>query len=512
MLFNGRAIGSCRYARLAALSAKADTRLFAQLLPFGNTRAIHKTYTTIGRYFVMKSIYILPFALILIFSSACSKRDVPDIPASMKNTDYWAIADWCRSEMKPQLSPQEWANGNNKFGMKFLRTTKGNTVISPYSIERALGMVLDGACNTTADEMLATLELPNAKQLSLSGSEVEKAMKRINSNTSVEIENSIWPHVSMTLPDDYLARLITGYQTKIIPLDYKTNPDGARTTINDAVAKSTHNRITDLLPEKSITDETRLVLTNAAYFKSKWWHTFDEKQTKPGNFYNSDNMIETPIMHNTELGNSVCIGNDYVIYDKYFESAKEQDISENKIDLTQIGVGNYIFRIILPTIDKDHPMEDRMKQLETVENQLMTDIVPSCKDTRFDEINLSLPKFKLEPDSLSIKNTLKSMGMKRAFNQHEAEFYAMLNLTPAPSDKSPYLYVDEVYHKAFIEINEDGGEAAAATAVVMEPAESVEEPSPPPTTYDFNVDHPFLFMIIEQSTGAILFMGRVTDL
>ncbi len=423
-------------------------------------------------------------ALSLAASTCCSKA---------KKT-YVELADWCRPGMTEKISAQDWAKANNAFGLKLLRTTEGNTVFSPYSIERALGMALEGACGETANEMLKALEMPNARELGMSGLAVEEALKAVNQKTSLEIENTLWPDVSLKLPDDYLARIAAAYRNKVTQLDYPADPEKARTTINDAVAKATHDRIQELIPKKSITELTRLVLTNSVYFKSEWIDIFEKEKTKEEDFYTAAQKIKIPMMHRVDVYRRVCVAKDYAIYDLPFHSSDRYD------------AGNELFRIILPTIDPSHPMEDRMKQLEAVEKQLTAE--PNCKYKDYD-VNLSLPKFKLQPDSISILPKLEQLGMKRAFTD-QAEFYAMPNETPKPSDPSSYLKISDVLHKAFIEIDEQGGEAAAATAVVDSLEEAAPE-MPKLETYDFRVDHPFLFMIIENSTGAALFMGRVTD-
>ena len=414
-------------------------------------------------------------------------------------TGYVDIADWCRPGMTEPVSAQEWAKANNAFGLKYLAQTKGNTVFSPYSIERALGMTLDGACATTASEMLAALALPNAMRLSISGRDVDDAMKAVNENTTLEIENTLWPDISLTLPDDYLARINAGYRNKIIKLDY-SDYEKARQTINDDVAKTTHDRIKDLLPNGSIDSSTELVLTNAVYFKSKWLHQFIEEDTKIETFNNSDKEIKTQIMHAVGGNKQVCIADDYAIYDLEFDSAKEGE------------KGAYVMRIVLPTINDKHPMEKRMEQLENVERQLSADFTSGCKNAYFDNVYVAVPKFKLAPDTMEIKDILRSMGMKKAFDV-EAEFYAMPNATPQPSDPSSYLLISKVFHQAFIEIDEKGGEAAASSAVIME-AQCFGCGGGRDTAqnYYFTVDHPFIYMIMEKSTGAAIFMGRVTDL
>ncbi len=436
-------------------------------------------------------------------SESQQNSDAPVVNEPRETTEtevkeYVDIADWCRPGMTDPITAKDWAKANNAFGLKFLRETKGNTVFSPYSIERALGMTLDGACGTTAAEMLAALEMPNAKRLSLSGRDVDDAMKSVNADTMLEIDNTLWPDKSLTLPEDFLARISAGYRNKTVALDYAADPEKARITINDDIAKTTHDRIKDLIPKYIITDQTRLVLTNAVYFKSKWEKPFDEKSTKTEKFYNADKTIKTEIMHQTRKNSGVCIAKDYAIYDLPFDSFKDDD-----------DKGAYVMRIVLPTIDDTHPMKKRMELLEDVEKQLSGDIVSNCRYQFFGNVYVAMPKFKLAPDTISIKGMLKSMGMNKAFSE-QAEFYAMPNLTPKPSDPSNYLMIDDVLHKAFIEIDEKGGEAAAATAVLM--ITKSREIEPPPTSYHFTVDHPFIYMIIEESTGAAIFMGRVTDL
>ncbi len=418
---------------------------------------------------------------------------------SASTSEYVDIADWCRPNMTEPIDAKAWAKANNAFGLNFLRQTQKNVVFSPYSIERALGMTLDGACLTTASEMLTALGLPNAKRLSMAGRDVDDAMKSVNADTMLEIENTLWPDVSMSLPADYLARISAGYRNKSISLDYSADPEAARKTINDDIAKTTHDRILDLIPQGNITPDTRLVLTNAVYFKSKWLHSFDEEYTKEEDFYNSDKKIKTKIMHTDGGSKRVCIAKDYAIYDMEFDSSKDDS-----------DTGSYVMRIVLPTIDDAHPMSTRMKQLSLVEKQLSADFTSNCQNMTYDKVKVSMPKFSITYGTESIKGNLLSLGMRRAFTE-DAEFFAMPNTAAKINDPSSYLMISDVLHKAFIEIDEKGGEAAAATAVVMVKA-STSRHEVPPRYYYFTVDHPFLYMIIEKSTGAAIFMGRVTDL
>ncbi len=409
--------------------------------------------------------------------------------------EYVDIAEACRPSAGDQISAEDWAKANNAFGYKFLKTTSGNTVFSPYSIERALGMTLDGACLSTADEMLKALEMPNAKRLSMSGHEVDLKLKNVNDNTLLNIENKIWPDKSLKLPDDYIARLKAGYEIDAISLDYKTDPEKARITINDDIARATKDRIKDLLHPGSIRSGAKLVLTNAVYFKSVWLNPFDKRNTNKQRFYGDESEKEVDMMHWTGPGPvRSCDGYDW--FDMAFDSRLSNDS------------GNYVFRIILPRVNDVTSKPDRMKALSLTETKLSGNF-KGC-EYKNSKIHLSLPKFKLQPDTISIVEVMKFFGIKEAFTD-DAKFYAMPN-GAANVDESPYLKIDDIFHKAFIEIDEKGGEAAAATPVVMRAIPSSARPHRPEEIYNFTVDHPFIFVIYERSTNANLFVGRVTDL
>ncbi len=427
-------------------------------------------------------------------SNMVANAEQPDSDI-VKAVEYVDIAEACRPGAGDQISAEDWAKANNAFGYQYLKTTSGNTVFSPYSIERAIGMTLDGACLSTADEMLKALEMPNAKRLSMSGHEVDLKLKNVNDNTLLNIENKIWPDKSLKLPDDYIARLKAGYEIDTISLDYKANPEKARIAINDDIAKATKDRIKDLLPKDSITNDTKLVLTNAVYFKSVWLNPFEESNTKKQKFYGDESEKEVDMMHWTGPGPVLsCDG--YDLFDMAFDSK-----------LTNDG-GNYIFRIILPRVKNVTSKPDRMKALSLTETKLSNNF-KEC-EYKNSKIHLSLPKFKLQPDTISIVEVMKSFGIKEAFTD-DAKFYAMPNYA-AKVDESPYLKITDIFHKAFIEIDEKGGEAAAATAVVKYAIPSSARPHRPEEIYNFTVDHPFIFVIYERSTNANLFVGRVTDL
>jgi serpin B len=274
------------------------------------------------------------------------------------------------------------------------------------------------------------LELPNAKRLSVSGREVDDAMKSVNADTMLEIENTLWPDKSLKLPKDYLARIGAGYRGKLISLDYAANPDSSRITINSVVAHMTHGRINDLISPDGITEKTKLVLTNAVYFKSTWKEQFDESHTHEGAFYNSDQEIQTQMMHKYVTNGRVCVGKDFAFHDFAFKSSETVDDSK----------GAYVMRIILPNVHTSR--RDCMDKLEVVEKLLSNDYTQYCKNSTYDSVFVTMPKFKLAPDSISLTQMLQAMGMNRAFGG-DAEFYAMSNTTKKPRVLSSYLTISD---------------------------------------------------------------------
>ncbi len=240
-------------------------------------------------------------------AAAPKVKEAPKVKAAPKT--YVEIAESCRPGMTQEIpaSPWEvfnwfnpsWSKQSNAFGVKLLQTTKGNAVFSSYAIERALGMALEGACGETASEMLSALEMPNAKRLGMSGLRVEEALKAVNGQTALEIENHLWPDRALNLSGDFVSRLSAAYNAEATALDYAADPEKARATINQTVAQATHDRIKDLLSPGSITADSRLVLTNSVYFKAKWADDFEKDATRDEDFYGASGVTKTKMMHRT---------------------------------------------------------------------------------------------------------------------------------------------------------------------------------------------------------------------
>ncbi len=339
---------------------------------------------------------------------------------------------------------------------------EGNLFLSPYSISTALAMVYGGAAGETAEQMNRTLHFggPGATHPALS--HLQTTFNGIQKKGHIELStaNSLWPQVDYRILPDYLAMTQEFYGSTIESVDYKTDAEGARKKINGWVEDQTNDRIQDLVPEGMLSPLTRLVLANAIYFKGDWAIRFKAEHTRPTAFKRIDGTtVDVPMMSQTAD----------------FKLAHTPDFQA--LELPYEG-GDLSMLILLPSESDQLPLLDE-KTLESLEFHEM-------------EVRVQLPKFKLE-STFQLSTTLAALGMPLAFSQ-QANFSGMTGTRD--------LFIGEVIHKAFVEINEEGTEAAAATALGMRAT------SLPP---GFEANYPFIFLIRENHTGTILFIGRVMD-
>jgi serpin B len=267
-----------------------------------------------------------------------------------------------------------------------------------------------------------------------------------------------------------MALLKKYYGASITPVDYKKANEEARTRINEWVEKKTEEKITDLIKPDVLTPLTRLVLVNAIYFKGNWARQFKQSLTHDAPFYLTPGK-PVPVPFMTQEGTL-----------RYGEEGGLQilELPYEGNDLAML--------IILPR---------RVDGLAELEKALTPENLNQwIRRLREQKIEVFVPKFKLA-SAFSLNETLVAMGMRDAFDQTKANFAGM--------DGTTLLYISAALHQAVVEVNEEGTEAAAATGIVMG-LKSVPEP---PTT--FRADHPFIFLIRDNKTGSILFMGRVVD-
>ena len=351
-----------------------------------------------------------------------------------------------------------------------------NIFYSPFSISTALALVYEGARGTTADQIQGVFHFPtdNATRRS-EYSAVIDGLNNSNTGYTLNTANALWAEKTSSFLPAYtnVAKSYYGADTK--NLDFINQPEQSRTTINNWVAGKTHDKIKDLLPFGSIHPSTRLVITNALYFKGTWVKQFDKDQTHDAPFTVAPGRTVTvSMMQRTD---------EEAVYN-YTETDTMQVLD---MPYTSKGGKSLSMLVVLP----------KGESVDAAESSLAgTGLAELRSKLTGQRVMVYFPKFKLET-MYSLADTLQSMGMPVAFTGN-ADFSGM--------DATRDLAISEVVHKAYIDVNEEGTEAAAATGVTMDRAIYLPEPVPV-----FNADHPFMFFIVDDDTGNILFMGRVAN-
>jgi serpin B len=332
-------------------------------------------------------------------------------------------------------------------------------------------MTYAGAAGKTADEMRSVLGFTiEDKDLHPAFGALLKALAG-KKGVKLAVANALWGQKGLAFLKPFLGVTKKHYGGGFRTVDFKTKTAAAIKTINLWVEDKTGKKIKDLVDEKSVNTDTRLVLTNAIYFKGAWKEKFSKKETKDKTFHvSASKSVSAPTMH---------------LRKKTLGLAKGTGFSALEMPYKGGGVSMVI---VLP--DKKDGLAEMEKGLTL---DMLEDAVDSMKQTELDEV--AVPRFKLE-DKFELSKTLKAMGMATAFSS-KADFSRMT--------EDEKLLISKVIHKTFCDVTEEGTEAAAATAVVMARGGAMAEPK------TFIADHPFLFLIRDRATGLILFMGRITD-
>jgi serpin B len=347
-----------------------------------------------------------------------------------------------------------------------------NAVLSPYSIAVALQMTLEGARGVTAEQIAATLHLPGVTgdALAAQAAALRRDLSAVDDpagRVRLRISNGLWPQAGYAIKAPFEQSLRTGFDVDVRPVDFGGDPPGARRTINRAVSQQTNGKIPKLFPS-DLDRLTRLVLTNAVYLKADWATAFDPSLTGPGTFHAAGQDVEVPFMHRFgEFG--------YVERNGY--RLVSLPYRNNRLAMT----------LVLPD-GPLAPLEQRLRKDGL--SALLGGKLPLTPG-----VELTMPKFRFRTHVL-LNDALQRLGMTDAFDQGRADFSGI-------SDEQ--LFVSEVVHDAYVSVDEEGTEAAAATGVAIQ-AVSAQVP-----TAEVVVDRPFLFAITDQATGAPLFLGRVVD-
>ncbi len=391
-------------------------------------------------------------------------------------------------EMDPDATDDEIAEliiGNTEFTFdmyhQFAGSENGNFLYSPYSISLALAMTYAGARGETEDQMAQTLQFTLPQKL------LHSAFNRLDlilasrsapdewdetEGFKLNIANSIWGQNGYAFKPEFINILAEDYGAPLRLTDFATSAEEARVTINKWVEEQTEDKIKDLLAPGTVNALTRMILVNAIYFNAAWAFQFEEYNTEDGNFYPLDgDPVEVAMMYQTER----------------FKINIEDGCSAIQLPYERFELGMVIMM----------PDEGRFEEFEgSLDVEKVQDIIDGLSSW---EVRLTMPKFTYE-SGFNLKDTLSAMGMPTAFEPFNADFSGM--------DGTKELYIFDVIHKAFIKVDEEGTEAAAATAVMMEMT-SAEMDEPEPIVLD--IDRPFIYLIRDIRTGSILFVGRVMN-
>ena len=375
------------------------------------------------------------------------------------------------------------AQANSVFAFDFYAQIKDeyeNIIFSPFSLSLALSMALAGAEGNTRQEMLKALSLDelaevdpafNALLLAIESSQQELQGEDEESTFQLNIANSSWGQSGFGFEQAYLDVLASQYGAGIYQVDFSSDPEAAREAINDWVVGETNDKIKDLIPKGAIKTLTRLVLANAIYFKGGWMHPFMENGTKDTPFTLLDgSKIDVEMMRMAEEDLRYAAQGDYQAVFLPYKS------------------GDFSMLLILP--DEG--------EFAVVEAELGVDMMTAIKEgMQFVPVNLRMPKFDFET-AINANDVLQQLGMIEAFIPDGADFSGITMEDP--------LYISDVVHKATITVDEQGTEAAAATAVIMA---TKSMPISDPINLVF--DRPFMYAIMHEPTGTILFLGRVVQ-
>lgn len=425
---------------------------------------------------------ILLAILIILILTGCSQH-ISILPAGSNSQVLESKLPRVKVDDIPSADIVTLAAGNTAFSLDLyhqLKSLSGNLFFSPYSISSALAMTYAGAEGKTAEEMAAVFHFLmeedklhpafNALDQYLKDLAKQEVPNDVGEVFQLNIANAIWGQKDFHFESNYLDTLAANYGAGLRLLDYVQEPEESRLIINAWVSDQTKERIQDLIPQGAIDSDTRLVLSNAIYFKATWLEPFEESLTEDRVFHGLDSEdFFVPMM---SLSSDVSF--------PYYQGDGFQ-----AVDLPYLS-GQTSMLVLVPDQGNFYEFEAGLNM--ALLNQAIGELT-------YRPMYLSFPKFEFESE-IGLAQTLAEMGMPTAFSDG-ADFSGMTNTKD--------LFISDVFHKAFVSVDEEGTEAAAATAVVMKMTAAPENP------LRLNVDRPFLFLIRDHQTNSILFLGRVVE-
>lgn len=376
--------------------------------------------------------------------------------------------------------PESFEDEHNAFALAVheeLRASRGNLVFSPFSIRLALAMSYAGARGKTAMQMREALRLVSSEEtLHLRFADVIQRLNAVGAETcEAALANSVWSQDGSPLLPEFVDRVVQHYGAGVNLVNFRDHPEVARVTINRWVEDKTKGRIQHLLSPGAVKADTGLVIANAVYFKGTWVLPFPKRATRDELFYTEGGgAVPASLMYQEEQIR--------YLHDRGFQA----------VNLDFEG-GDVSMIVLLP--DKRDGLWDFE---QTVSAQMLRNCFPRMVEH---EVKLSLPRFRMTWGTVDVRPCLQALGMSVPFDPSNADFSGINGLLPPHEDS---LFISAVFHKALVEVNEEGAEASAATAAAMTYGAL-------PARVTFRADHPFLFAIRDTKSGAILFLGRVAN-
>jgi serpin B len=409
---------------------------------------------------------------------ACGNTPVPsedDDPAP--EVQYTPVNSLPTAAEAPKGDVEALVKGNNEFALDLyhrLHNRPGNLILSPYSLSAALGMTSAGARGETLKEMTTALHFPEQDRLHPAFATLIRKLNNDGTRPGPELStaNALWGQIGGGFLPDFLRLTTSYYGASLTEVDFARDTEGARKAINAWGERATNGKVPELLNPETLSADTKLVLTNAIHFRGRWATAFKKSDTAEGSFtLASGETVRVPLMH--QQAEWLYHENDDFQY------------------------------VVMPYVGRDVDMILLLPRKHDGLPALEKDLTASRLDAIIGKprgkslVKMTLPRFKTTA-AFSLKEELGGLGMKCAFSPDHADFSGL-------NGGRPRLHLEDVVHEALLEIDEKGTKAAASTAVVS------RDKGDPPKEVEFRADHPFLFLIRDNRSGTILFLGRITD-
>ena len=373
------------------------------------------------------------------------------------------------------------ADANNAFAFDLLEATRAdepdNLFYSPFSVSSALGMTYGGAGGETAQQLHDVLHvgLDDAEFHDTLGAYTNDLGGEHGRAYTLAVANRLFAQEGYPLQPDFVSLTSDTYSAPVQPVDFIADPDGSRDAVNDWVADQTHDTIDTLLPPGSISPDTRLVLANAIYFLGDWTQAFDRSSTRDAVFHAPSGDRTVPMMSGNPAGEEALL------------TSFDADFSMVRLPYQ----GDQVSMLLLIPVDSTTPLAAIEPELDATRLQALVDALQPAYD-----LTVQLPRFELRT-AIELSPALKSLGMTDAFDFHRADFS---NISGTDD-----LALSGVNHEAFVSVDEHGTEAAGGTGAAVATVQSLS------STPLFKADRPFLFVIRDDLTGTVLFVGRLVE-